>query len=159
MGGSVMLEIPFNNRVQLRRALMIVFVFVAAQVAGCASSSGSIDAAYVSPLKYNSYTCSQLEQEYARLLQRSGMANKQQDGIASGDTVAMTVGLILFWPALFFIDTDDKKEEVARLKGELDAVEQAAIQKDCAVVSKRIVDGRAAAKKRAEKEADTEPEF
>ena len=154
-----MLENRIINRAQLRQVLAVVSVLVAANVSGCASSSGSIDAAYISPLKYNSYTCSQLEQEYARLLQRSGMANKQQDGIASGDTVAMTVGLVLFWPALFFIDTDDKKEEVARLKGELNSVEQAAIQKDCAVVSKRIVDDRAAAKKQAEKKADTEPDF
>lgn len=44
----------------------------------------------------------------------------------------MTVGLILFWPALFFIDGDTPQaQEYARLKAEFDALEQAAIQKEC----------------------------
>lgn len=100
-------------------------------LAGCASHSDKIDAAYISPLKYNSYTCSQLEQEYARVAQRSSIVNGQQDDIASNDAVAMGVGMVLFWPALFFIDSDDKKEEVARLKGEHNAIEQIAIQREC----------------------------
>jgi len=43
----------------------------------------------------------------------------------------MGVGLVLFWPALFFLIGDDKKEELARLKGEYEALEKIAIQKDC----------------------------
>jgi hypothetical protein len=42
--------------------------------------------------------------------------------------------LILFWPALFFLASgDDKKAELAHLKGEYEALEHAAIQKNCAV--------------------------
>lgn len=124
----------------------VVALSVAA-LAGCASKSSSIDAQYVSPMKYNSYTCSQMEHEYARVLQKSGSVNKDQDRIASNDAVATGVGVVLFWPALFFIDSDDRREEVARLKGELDAIEQATIQKDCANLSDRIRDDRAAAEK------------
>ncbi|WP_200241917.1 hypothetical protein [Lamprobacter modestohalophilus] len=47
----------------------------------------------------------------------------------------MGVGLVLFWPALFFLAGGDKKDELARLKGEYDALEQAAIQKDCMIAS------------------------
>jgi len=47
----------------------------------------------------------------------------------------MGVGLVLFWPALFFLAGSDKKDELARLKGEYDALEQAAIQKDCMIAS------------------------
>ena len=43
----------------------------------------------------------------------------------------MGIGLVLFWPALFFISGDDRAEELARLKGEAEASEQAAIQKNC----------------------------
>ena len=50
----------------------------------------------------------------------------------------MGVGLVLFWPALFFIESDDQKEDVARLKGELKAVETAAIRKDCASLRQEI---------------------
>lgn len=40
----------------------------------------------------------------------------------------MGVGLVLFWPALFFLAGDDQKEELARLKGEYEALEKASIQ-------------------------------
>ena len=110
----------------------------------CASSSEDITASYVSPMKYNSYSCGQMEQEYARLLQESSITNERQDDIAGNDTVAMGVGMVLFWPALFFIDNDDHKEEVARLKGEIKAVEQTSIQKDCYALSQTIAADRAA---------------
>lgn len=65
-----------------------------------------------------------------------------QDKEASGDAVALGVGLVLFWPALFFMIGDDKKDELGRLKGEYEALEQAAIQKNCDV-SKEIEAARA----------------
>ena len=108
----------------------------------CADKSANIQANYVSPLAYNSYNCEALEQEYARLVRKSQSINKQQDDIASNDSVATGVGLILFWPALFFIDNDDVREQVAQLKGEVDAVEQAAIQKNCSNVSSQISSDR-----------------
>ena len=55
-----------------------------------------------------------------------GQANK-----AAGDAVAMTVGLVMFWLALFFLATGDRAEELARLKGESEALERAAIQNNC----------------------------
>jgi hypothetical protein len=117
-----------------------------AAFSGCASQSADISPAYVSPIKYNSYACSQLEKEYARLIYRSDSVNKRQNDIAGNDAVAMGVGLVLFWPTLFFIDNDDHKEEVARLKGELDALESANVQKDCTSLNQKI----AADRKRAQ---------
>ena len=128
---------------------IIILLSVTLALAGCASSSDSITESYVSPLKYNSYTCSQLEQEYARTLQRSHAINKKQDQIASNDQVAMGVGLILFWPALFFIDSDDNKEEVSRLKGELSAIEQASIRQDCLGLAQQINTDREMSRQRA----------
>ncbi len=62
-----------------------------------------------------------------------GGAQKQQ---ATNDAVAMGVGLVLFWSALFCLaGGNDRKEELSRLKGEYDALEQAAIQKSCPVAS------------------------
>lgn len=105
---------------------------------GCADKSSTIQANYVSPLAYDSYDCDELEQEYARLVRKSSTINKQQDDVASNDSVAMGVGLVIFWPALFFIDNDDMREQVAQLKGEVNAVESAAIQKGCLKVSDSI---------------------
>lgn len=138
----------------LERVVWIVISLSFLLTAGCASSSKKINATYVSPLKYNSYPCPQLEQEYARLLQKSSMVNKEQDDIASSDSVAMGVGMVLFWPALLFIDNDDRREEVALLKGEINAIEESAIQKNCSSLSKAIINDRATAKKQTEEEAE-----
>ena len=43
----------------------------------------------------------------------------------------MGVGLLLFWPALFILAGSDHSDELARLKGEYEALETAAIQKKC----------------------------
>jgi hypothetical protein len=51
------------------------------------------------------------------------------------DEIAMGVGLVLFWPALFFLGGGDKKDELGRLKGEYDALDQAAIEKNCTVAT------------------------
>ena len=49
-----------------------------------------------------------------------------------------TVGVVIFWPALFFIDGDNQKTaELARLKGEMEALEQASIQKNCGIQFQR----------------------
>ena len=56
---------------------------------------------------------------------------------ATGDAIAVGVSLVVFWPALFLLASDsDKKDELARLKGEYDAIQQAANQKSCGVAPK-----------------------
>ncbi len=52
----------------------------------------------------------------------------------------MGVGLVLFWPTLFFLEGGDGPEaaEYARLKGERDAIEKVSIQKKCAIEFKPI---------------------
>jgi len=102
-------------------------------VSACASRPEDIKASYVSPLQYQDYSCRQIGKEVSRVGRKLSEVSGAQDDTASGDSVAMGVGLVLFWPALFFIDSDDQKEEVARLKGEFDALEQIAIEKDCDV--------------------------
>lgn len=65
---------------------------------------------------------------------RAKKENKQQDDIASNDATATGIGLIIFLPALLFIDNDDLREEVAELKGRAEALEQASIQKKCGII-------------------------
>lgn len=102
-------------------------------MAACASKSDNISAAYVSPLQYQGYNCNQIRSELARVSRRVNEVAGVQDSQASKDSVALGVGMVLFWPALFFMIGKDKEEELARLKGEYEALEQAAIQKDCDV--------------------------
>ena len=122
-------------------------------ISGCAQRSEGIKATYVSPMQYQSYDCKQIEMEINRVSRRVSEVTGQQDSQANKDAVAMGVGLVLFWPALFFLIGDDKKEELGRLKGEYEALEQAAIEKKCSVASD-IEKRRAAAAEEAAKKAE-----
>lgn len=53
---------------------------------------------------------------------------------ATRDKVAMGVGLMLFWPALFSLAAGDEKAELARLKGEFEAMDTAYGQKTVLLV-------------------------
>lgn len=62
------------------------------------------------------------------------MAAGVQDSKATNDAVATGVGVVLFFPVLFFIKGDSTTgAELARLKGEMEAIEQASIQKGCKI--------------------------
>ena len=110
----------------------IVGACAALSLTACATSPDKISASYVSPLQYQSYDCGQIRGELVRISQRVDEVTGQQRKQASNDALAMGVGLVLFWPALFFLaGGNDKKEELGRLKGEYDALQAAAVQKQC----------------------------
>jgi len=107
-------------------------------VSACAKNPGDIAAAYVSPLGYESYSCEQLAAEAQRVSSRAAQVMGVQQDKAQGDAVAVGVGLILFWPALFFVKGNGATEgEIARLKGEMDAIEQVSIHKECGLSFQR----------------------
>ena len=102
--------------------------------AACAQNSNEISASYVSPLEYQTYSCSQLRQEATRVSRRAAEMTTAQDQKAQSDAGMTAISLILFWPAAFMIDGDDETAgQLARLKGEMDAIEQANIQKNCGI--------------------------
>lgn len=108
-----------------------VLLATASMVSACASSPDNISASYISPAQYGTYDCAAVQQELVRVGARVNEVAGVQRRKAKNDQVAMGVGLVLFWPALFFLASGDKKEELGRLKGEHDALQQAAIQKGC----------------------------
>jgi hypothetical protein len=105
---------------------------VALSVAGCATASKDLTATYVSPMQYGTYDCDQLNAEAQRIQARVVQLGGRLDQAAQNDAGIMAVGMILFWPALFALGgTKQQEAEYSRLKGEYDAVMQAAIQKRC----------------------------
>ena len=98
---------------------------------GCAKKADEVSAAYVSPLQYQNYSCKQLQTEMARVGTKVSEVAGIQNKTANKDAAAMTVGLIVFWPALFFLAGGDKEEELGRLKGEYEALQRAANEKEC----------------------------
>ncbi|NBX66157.1 MAG: hypothetical protein EBQ96_04090 [Proteobacteria bacterium] len=123
----------------MRKITLLVVACVL--LSACAQKSDKIQAAYVSPLQYQDYSCQQIRGEISRVGRKMSEVAGVQDKTASNDAAAMGIGMVLFWPALFFIDSTDQRVELGRLKGEFDALEQAAIQKECAV-AKEIDDIR-----------------
>ncbi len=107
----------------------------AVTVAGCASRADNITASYVSPVLYENLTCQQLALEATNVSSRAQVAAGAQDRKAGADAAAMTVGLVLFWPALFLTQGDGAQAaELARLKGEMQAIEDASTRKSCGIV-------------------------
>jgi hypothetical protein len=83
---------------------------------------------------YQSYNCQQLAAEAQRVSAAAAVAAGTQDSQVTKDAVATTVGVIIFWPALFMIQGDKQTAaQLATLKGELDAIQQVSIQKQCGI--------------------------
>jgi hypothetical protein len=101
-------------------------------LSGCATASKDITAQYISPMQYSQYDCPQLVAELGRIQGRVNQLGGRLDEAASNDKTITGVGAILFWPALFALGgTEEQEAEYARLKGEHDAVIQAAVMKKC----------------------------
>ena len=100
---------------------------------GCATSSKDVASAYISPMQYVNFDCDQLNAEAARLNTRVQQLGGRLDEAANNDKALMAVSLLLFWPAAFALGgTKQQEAEYARIKGEADAIQQAAIGKKCA---------------------------
>jgi hypothetical protein len=124
-----------------RRLQNSAAIFIAAwALQGCAKHTDEISAQYVSPMQYQSYSCKQIGSELAVLSRRVEEVGGSVERTADSDDIEMGVGLVLLWPTLFFLDGDTPQAaEYARLKGEFDALEKAAIAKDCGLKVERPV--------------------
>lgn len=119
----------------LRFSAAVAVLAASVVLASCAKKSQNITASYVSPLQYAHFSCDQLTAEAASLSSRVAAASSAQDSAAQRDKIATGVGIVLFWPALFFLAAGDDGEELARLKGEFQAVEREAIAKRCGLAA------------------------
>ena len=103
---------------------------------GCASAPNKIPATYISPLQYDDYDREQLAGELERVNMRISELEGQLKKKARGDAMKTTLGVVLFWPALFFLDGDGPEaQEYARLKGERDTLEKLAVKKGYTIES------------------------
>lgn len=114
---------------------IVISAFAAIALVGCASQPEDISSQYVSTMQYQDYDCQQLGAEASRVSRRVSELHGNLEKTANNDAAQMGVGLILFWPALFFLEGGDgaQAQEYARLKGERDAIEQMSVQKKCSI--------------------------
>ena len=107
-------------------------IALALALVGCATQPEQIDGTYVSPSTYANLSCQEITEEREQLVAKVNEVSADQKKKASGDAVAMGVGLVLFWPALFLLAAgEDKKAELSALKGNYDAMTAAGIKKKC----------------------------
>lgn len=115
-----------------RTICTVVTLSIAA--AGCATASRDVPTAYVSPLQYQAFDCDQLASETGRIQQRVQQLGGRLDQAAANDKALTGFGVILFWPALFALGgTKEQEAEYGRMKGEYEALQQAAVGKRCAI--------------------------
>lgn len=109
-------------------SVLITSVFLSA----CASSSNDIATTYVPPEQYEGYDCRQISAEMIDIQNQVTQLGGQLDTAASHDKMITGAGIILFWPALFFLGGNKQKEaQYGKLKGDYQALQQEAIAKNC----------------------------
>lgn len=112
----------------------------------CATYPGNIQPAYVSPAKYAATKCEQIAAERNRVEPELRVLEEKQRGQANTDTALMTVGLLIFWPAMIAPAFGQKHNaEIARLKGEVKALDEAARANGCGAGSPPPLPGVTAA--------------
>lgn len=104
-------------------------------ISGCAPNTDNIQSEYVSPETYANYDCQQIGAEFGRLSQQAEELGAVVDKQAEDDQAQAVVGLVLFWPALFFLEGSETQQtmEYSRLKGEMEALEKVSVEKGCGV--------------------------
>lgn len=125
------------------RTKVLALACTVALISACASKPSDIEAAYVSTRLYETLTCDQLSEEAQSVSARAIAASGVQQKKADNDAIAVGVGMVIFWPALFFAKGDGASAaEVSRLKGEMKAIEQTSLKKDCGIKFEAATTGK-----------------
>ena len=116
----------------MKRPALLVIAMVVIFSFGCAKKPEKLATTYVSPLQYKDYDCDQIAQEMEHVGRRTNELYYKLDKEAKKDAWKMGIGLVLFWPTLFLLEGNGPEAaEYSRLKGEYEALREAAIQKKC----------------------------
>jgi hypothetical protein len=100
-------------------------------LSGCAVASRGVPTSAVPYTQYRNYDCEMLANESERLAARIHNLGARLDEAAQNDQGIMAVSLLLFWPAAFALGNKSQEAEYSYLKGQSDAVQQAAIMRKC----------------------------
>lgn len=135
-------ELVFNNQesgIMISKAMLLSAISAAIALSGCATNPDKIAAVSISSLGYEQHNCKQIAAELDRVNLRSSELYGKLKKTADDDNAQMAVGMLLLWPTLFFLEGGDGPDaaEYARIKGERDALEKVAIQKECGIKLQR----------------------
>jgi hypothetical protein len=114
-----------------QQRVLVLLIGVAVALAGCAKSPESIAPAYVSSVNFQSWSCSQLAEEGRRLNQALAEASTQQRNARTNDTI----GVIFIGVPVSSLSGDNIAPQIANLKGQIVAVQQAGNLRNCGLVA------------------------
>lgn len=117
------------------KPLVGALLAVSVALPGCSRKAAEVAPSYVSPARFEHLDCAQVRTEIVALSTRVRQISGDQDSEAEKDAVAVGVGLVLFWPALFFLMGEDRSGELAYLKGDYESLKQVATRKECEVAA------------------------
>ncbi|MCW5237435.1 hypothetical protein [Verminephrobacter eiseniae] len=107
--------------------MTIVSLACAALTAGCATRPESIAASYISHERYTDQSCQTLSFKMLETLTELNQRSKQQDGKADADAWSV----FLWGIPLSKLSSGDFEGDIARLKGEVQAIKTAQIALKC----------------------------
>jgi hypothetical protein len=83
---------------------------------------------------YQQHTCQQLAMEAQAVTARAASLSGAQDGQRTKDAWTTAAAVVIFWPAAFLVEGDKQTAaELAQMKGQMVAIEQASIVKKCGI--------------------------
>ena len=115
--------------------LTLLIIALSAALVGCAATPESIAPAYVSEMSYMGYKCGMLGEEQTRLVRALSTASDAQR-IARSNDIA---GVILIGLPVSSLSGSNQAAQIARLKGELEALQKTGIRKSCNLPPVHIV--------------------
>lgn len=112
----------------------------------CATRPENVAATHVSSSRYSERTCKSLARELDEVQDALRAQSVKLDNKATQDAVVTGVGVILFWPVLFALGNNAGLEgDVARLKGEEQAIRRQMREQDCEMPAPKPAPGETTA--------------
>ena len=116
------------------RAISVAILSTALLAGGCAKKANDIQASYQDPRRFDSYLCHQLRDEAERTARTAGEAFDEQNSKSS-------VAGVVTVPKSWFRTGDSSDVVVVRAKGDMQAIEQASLKKNCGALFRPGTDG------------------
>jgi hypothetical protein len=105
---------------------------LACAVGGCATRSAEVLPQPTDPARYTGWDCQRLYDEADRVQIKAAEVAYAVDERAGSNVIALSVGVMVFWPALLAMRPDGvEARELSTLKGSYEALQTAAQRQSC----------------------------
>ncbi|MBA4178677.1 MAG: hypothetical protein C0505_19270 [Leptothrix sp. (in: Bacteria)] len=105
---------------------------LAAALGGCATRAVDVAPVPANPAEFMTWDCVRIDDERDRVQQRATDVAWSVDERVGNNILALGVGVMVFWPALFAMRPDGlEAADLARLKGRYEALARASHDKGC----------------------------